>query len=95
MPMVVLGNEKVVESTCALFFILQFLHRLMCIFPVPQFAGATAHSHAFFGEGKRPVKLDFVKCTGSEYILTDCEIEESGTTTTHMLDVGVKCQPGV
>ena len=67
----------------------------MYIFPVPQISGATAHSHAYFGEGKTPVKLDSVQCTGSEYILTDCEIENSGTTTTHILDVGVKCQPGV
>ena len=57
-------------------------------------AGATGHSGAYFGEGRGPVNLDSVQCTGSEYSLTDCEIEESGRRTTHSLDVGVKCQPG-
>ena len=59
------------------------------------FTGSTAHSHAYFGEGKTLVNLDSVKCTGSEYFLIDCEIENSGTTNTHFLDVGVKCQPGI
>jgi hypothetical protein len=55
--------------------------------------GATGHSGAYFGEGRGPVNLDSVQCTGSEYSLTDCEIEDSGRRTTHSLDVGVKCQP--
>ena len=57
-------------------------------------AGATAHSRAYFGEGKGPVNLDLVKCTGKEYILTDCEIGSSESGASHSLDVGVKCQPG-
>ena len=57
-------------------------------------AGATAHSRAYFGEGKGQVNLDLVKCTGKEYILTDCEIENSESGASHSLDVGVKCQPG-
>ena len=56
--------------------------------------GATAHSGAYFGEGRGPVNLDSVRCTGSEYTLTDCEIENSGSRISHSLDVGVKCQPG-
>ena len=58
------------------------------------FAGATAHSRAYFGEGKGLVNLDLVNCTGKEYILTDCEIGSSESGTSHSLDVGVKCQPG-
>ena len=61
---------------------------------VRHFVGATAHSGAYFGEGKGAVNLDSVECTGSEYILTDCQIDNSGMRTSHSLDVGVKCQPG-
>ena len=57
--------------------------------------GATAQSGAYFGKGKGAVNLDSVECTGSEYILTDCQIDNSGMRTSHSLDVGVKCQPGI
>ena len=61
------------------------------------FSGATGYSNAYFGEGEGPVNLDSVQCSGSEYNLTECEIGNSGTRTTHSraLDVGVKCQPGL
>ena len=61
----------------------------------PYYSGATAHSNAYFGEGQGKIHLDSVKCSGSEYIVTDCEIDNSGTSSSHSLDVGVKCQPGV
>ena len=60
----------------------------------PNSTGATGHSEAYFGEGSGPVNLDFVQCSGSEYILTDCELENTGIRSSHALDVGVKCQPG-
>ena len=56
--------------------------------------GATAHTDAYFGEGSGPIHLDFVQCSGSEYNLTECEIEEDRVRTSHVFDVGVKCQPG-
>ena len=65
-----------------------------CLFHSYNSAGATAHSEAYFGEGSGPVNLDFVQCSGSEYILTDCELENTGIRSSHALDVGVKCQPG-
>ena len=58
-------------------------------------AGATAQSRAYFGEGKGPVNLDLVECSGSEYNLTECDVQNTGSTTSHSLDVGVKCQPGL
>ena len=57
----------------------------------PNSTGATGHSEAYFGEGSGPVNLDFVQCSGSEYILT----ENTGIRSSHALDVGVKCQPGI
>ena len=57
--------------------------------------GATAHSKAYFGEGSGPVHLNSVECSGMEYNLTDCKTMNSGLETSHSLDVGVKCQPGI
>ena len=57
--------------------------------------GATAHSKAYFGEGNGPVHLNSVECSGMEYNLTDCKTMNSGIETSHSLDVGVKCQPGI
>ena len=62
----------------------------MCLFH----AGATSHSGAYFGEGKGTIHWDSVQCSGSEYSLTDCDAENTGTRTSHSFDVGVKCQPG-
>ena len=56
--------------------------------------GATAHTDAYFGEGSGPIHLDFVQCSGSEYNLTECEIRNNRVQTSHVFDVGVKCQPG-
>ena len=40
--------------------------------------------------------LDSVECSGMEYNLTDCETMNNGIIeTSHSLDVGVKCQPGI
>ena len=61
----------------------------------PNSTGATGHSEAYFGEGSGPVNLDFVQCSGSEYNVTECMVENTGSRNSHSLDVGVKCQPGL
>ena len=38
------------------------------------------------------IHLTFVKCSGSEYDVTECERRNDSS---HSLDVGVKCQPGM
>ena len=55
--------------------------------------GARAFPDAYFGEGSGAVNLDFVQCSGSEYNLTDCETSNSGSRSSHTLDIGVKCEP--
>ena len=57
--------------------------------------GATAHSGAYFGVGSDMVHLTFVNCSGSEYDMVECETENVGINSSHSLDVGVKCQPGM
>ena len=57
--------------------------------------GATAHSSAYFGEGSGLIQLTFVNCSGSQYDLTECETENVENSSSHSLDVGVKCQPGM
>ena len=75
-----------------------FVRRFQCIYQQKYFAtGATAHTSAYFGEGSGPIHLDFVQCSGSEYNLTECEIQHDRVNhirTNHSSDVGVKCQPG-
>ena len=58
------------------------------------YAGATAHSNAYFGEGRGPVHLDYIQCSGRKYNLIDCTTANSTRQTNHSQDVGVKCQPG-
>ena len=62
-----------------------------CLF----YIGATAHSDAYFGEGNDLIHLTFVKCFGSEYHVTECETQNVGISSSHSLDAGVKCQPGM
>ena len=57
--------------------------------------GATAHSGAYFGEGSDPIHLSDVKCSGSEYDVAECTTKNAGINSSHSLDVGVKCQPGI
>ena len=57
--------------------------------------GATAHSGAYFGKGSDMIHLTFVNCSGSEYDIAECETENFGNSSSHSLDVGVKCQPGM
>ena len=57
--------------------------------------GATAHADAYFGEGSGLIHLTFVKCSGLEYDVTECETQNLESSFSHSLDVGVKCQPGV
>ena len=70
------------------------LYRIrICIFPT--YAGATAHSGAYFGEGSGLIHLTYVKCSGLEYNVTECKTQNVGMSSSHSLDVGVKCQPGI
>ena len=57
--------------------------------------GVTAHSSAYFGEGSGPIHLSDVKCSGSEYSVAECETKNVRVNSSHSLDVGVKCQPGM
>ena len=57
-------------------------------------AGATAHSGAYFSEGSGLIHLTFVKCSGIEYDVTECETQTAESSSSHSLDVGAKCQPG-
>ena len=61
----------------------------------PYYTGATAHSNAYFGEGRGKIHFGSVECSGRELNITDCETERSRTSNSHSLDVGVKCQPGI
>ena len=54
--------------------------------------GATAHSGAYFGEDNGLIHLTFVKCSGLEYNVTDCETLNISSNFVH---VGAKCQPGI
>ena len=54
--------------------------------------GASSHSGAYFGEGSGTIHLTFVKCSGLEYDIADC-VTKNGSS--HSLDVGVKCLPGI
>ena len=67
---------------------MEIFHNFACLFH----AGATAHSGAYFGEGRGTIHWNSVECSGSEYSLIDCDAENTGTRS---LDVGVKCQPGM
>ena len=54
--------------------------------------GALQQNNAYFGEGSGPIHLDYVLCSGTEYILTDCRIGNRTRQSSHSEDVGVKCQ---
>ena len=53
------------------------------------------HSNAYFGEGEGSIHLDSVECSGLENRLIECGMNYSDNSTSHSLDVGVKCQPGI
>ena len=57
--------------------------------------GASSHSGAYFGEGSGMIHLTLVKCSGLEYNVTECETKNVGISSSHSLDVGVKCLPGI
>ncbi|XP_063166232.1 neurotrypsin isoform X2 [Candoia aspera] len=51
-----------------------------------------ARTMAYFGEGKGPIHVDNVKCTGSERSLTDCIKQDIGKhNCRHSEDAGVIC----
>ena len=57
--------------------------------------GAASQSNAYFGEGEGAIHLDSVECSGLENRLIECGMNYSDNSTSHSLDVGVKCQPGI
>ena len=57
--------------------------------------GASSHSGAYFGEGSGMINFTFVNCSGLEYDIAECETENVGNSSSHSLDVGVKCLPGI
>uniref|UniRef100_A0A8C4YK83 Neurotrypsin n=1 Tax=Gopherus evgoodei TaxID=1825980 RepID=A0A8C4YK83_9SAUR len=53
---------------------------------------ARARTMAYFGEGKGPIHVDNVKCTGNERSLADCIKQDIGThNCRHSEDAGVIC----
>uniref|UniRef100_H2ZTM2 Serine protease 12 n=1 Tax=Latimeria chalumnae TaxID=7897 RepID=H2ZTM2_LATCH len=53
---------------------------------------AKARMMAYFGEGKGPIHLDNVKCSGSENLLEECVKRDNGTHNCwHSEDAGVIC----
>jgi serine protease 12 (motopsin) len=47
---------------------------------------------AYFGEGKGPIHMDNVKCTGNEKALADCVKQDIGRhNCRHSEDAGVIC----
>ena len=57
--------------------------------------GAVPQSGAYFGEGEGSIHLDSVECSGLENRLIECGMNYSDNSTSHSLDVGVNCQPGI
>ncbi|MGH0141401.1 UNVERIFIED_CONTAM: hypothetical protein FKN15_075276 [Acipenser sinensis] len=54
---------------------------------------AKARSMAYFGEGKGPIHLDDVRCSGQESSLSECEARRGGQhNCRHSEDAGVICQ---
>nr|6H8M_A Chain A, Neurotrypsin [Mus musculus]6H8M_B Chain B, Neurotrypsin [Mus musculus] len=53
---------------------------------------ARARTMAYFGEGKGPIHMDNVKCTGNEKALADCVKQDIGRhNCRHSEDAGVIC----
>ena len=52
--------------------------------------GATAYSWARFGQGRGPIVMDEVRCTGNELKLMDCPLSLSHNCGHHE-DAGVQC----
>ena len=55
------------------------------------FAGATAYSNAYFGQGSGPILLDNVACSGSENALVNCSFDSHTGDCYHSDDAGVRC----
>ena len=56
--------------------------------------GAIALSFAYFGEGSGTVQLNYIRCYGTEYNLTECETANNTGLISPSQEVGVMCQPG-
>ena len=56
-------------------------------------SAGNASRYGFFGQGRGPIVLEFVRCSGFEENLTDCSNNGLGySTCSHYEDAGVFCQ---
>ena len=56
--------------------------------------GSIARVRAYFGQGRIPILLDNVACSGTESRLIDCTYSSHTLDCDHGEDAGVTCQPG-
>ena len=54
-------------------------------------AGAIAYSNAYYGQGRGPILLDNVACTGVENALVNCSFDNHTGDCRHSDDAGVRC----
>ena len=56
-------------------------------------SSGNASRYGFFGQGRGPIVLEFVRCSGFEVNLLDCSNNGLGySTCNHYEDAGVVCQ---
>ena len=56
-------------------------------------SAGNASRYGFFGQGRGPIVLEFVRCSGFEENLMDCSNNGLGySTCSHYEDAGVFCQ---
>ena len=57
--------------------------------------GATSNSSAYLGQGRGPILLENVRCSGSESQLKRCLHSILTSNDYHSVDDGVQCLPGL
>ena len=55
------------------------------------FAGATAYTNAYFGQGSGPIFMDSVSCGSSDTALLACSYDPNTSENNHGKDAGVRC----